>query len=151
MKDSGSFSVPKLAVRTRLISDHQEFYDPPRQQIFYDRNCKVLRNMKKKIILTFALCGLCVALVFAGARLYMLRNEPLYREVLNGEWFDFLTLCFWPSAFYLSVMQADEPVKTAIVVWSIAILANPVIYACFGWLVWRVFRRTANPSQSAPD
>jgi hypothetical protein len=107
--------------------------------------------MKKKIIVTFALFGLCVALVLAGARLYMLHNEPLYREVLYGEWFEPLTLIFWPSAFYLSVMQADEPAKTAIVVWSIAILANPVIYACFGWLIWRVFRRTANSSRSAPD
>ena|SRR2546422_8175677 len=94
--------------------------------------------MKKTVIVTFSLFGLFVAIVLAAVRLYMLHHEPLYRGVLYGAWFDTLTLILWPGSFYLTVMVAKEPAKTAFVVWSIAVLFNPVIYGFVGWFFWRV-------------
>ena len=95
-------------------------------------------NMKKTIIVTFSLFGLFVAILLAGVRLYMLYHEPRYRDVLYGGWFDTLTLIFWPRSFYLTVMVGKEPVKVAVVVWSVAVLFNALVYGLVGWVVWRV-------------
>ncbi len=96
--------------------------------------------MKKTLIVTFGLLGLFVAIVLAAIRLYMLYHEPQYRDVLYGAWFDTLTLILWPSSFYLTVMVSKEPPKVAVVVWSIAILLNPLIYGFVGWVVWRILK-----------
>jgi hypothetical protein len=57
-----------------------------------------------------------------------------------GKWFNAFTLILWPSAFYLTVLQAKEPITKVIVVWSIAILANALIYAFVGWIICRLRR-----------
>ena len=101
--------------------------------------------MKKTLIVTFALFGLFVAIMLAAIRLYMLRHEPQYLDALYGGWFDTLTLILWPGAFYLSIMVAEEPLKVAVVVWSIAILFNPLIYGFVGWVIWRI-SRVVNPA-----
>ena len=68
----------------------------------------------------------------------VLRHEPQYQDVLYGGWFDTLTIILWPGAFYLSIMVAKEPLKVTVVVWSIAILFNPIIYGFIGWVIWRL-------------
>jgi hypothetical protein len=95
--------------------------------------------MKKKFLVTFTLCGLGIALVLTAVRLYILRHDPLYFDG-DGAWFDTLSLILWPSVFYLSVLQDEEPAKTVFVVWSIAVLFNAIIYGAAGWLVWRFAR-----------
>ena len=89
-------------------------------------------SMKKKFVISFGLLGLLVAILLAGMRLYMLHHEPQFQDVMYGGWFDTVTLIFWPSAFYLSIMVAEEPIKVAAVVWSVAIFFNPIIYALVG-------------------
>ena len=96
--------------------------------------------MKRKFISSFGCVGLFVAVLLAGIRLYMLYHELQYWDVMYGGWFDTLTLILWPSSFYLTVLQSEEPAKVAFVVWSIAVLLNPAIYALVGWLVWRLLR-----------
>jgi hypothetical protein len=91
---------------------------------------------QKKMVVVFGACGLAVAILLAGIRIYMLHQ---YQDVV-GDWFNTLTLILWPSAFYLTVMQAKTPLAVAVVVWSVAILANALIYAFVGWIVWRVGR-----------
>jgi hypothetical protein len=102
--------------------------------------------MKKALIVTFGLLGLFVAILLAAIRLYMLRHGPQYRDVLYGGWFDTLTLILWPSSFYLTVMVGKEPPKVAVVVWSIAVLFNPLIYGFVGWVIWRI-SKVVNPAQ----
>ena len=96
--------------------------------------------MKKKFVLTFGLLGFVVALVLAGVRLYLLAHQPQYQEVLYGDWnwFDTVTMIFWPGSFYLSVMQSEEPLKVEVVVFSIAVLTNPILYGFIGWVFWRI-------------
>jgi hypothetical protein len=66
----------------------------------------------------------------AGIRIYVFSHQPQYQEFLSGDWnwFDTATMIFWPGAFFLRVMQGEEPVKVAIVVWGIAVLANPLLF-----------------------
>jgi hypothetical protein len=90
--------------------------------------------VKRKFISSFGCVGLFVAVLLAGTRLYMLYHEPQY--LYEQRWFDTLTLILWPSSFYLTVLQSEEPAKVAFVVWTIAVLLNPAIYALVGWLVW---------------
>lgn len=94
--------------------------------------------MKRKFLSSFGCVGLFVAVLLAGIRLYMLYHEPQY--LYAQRWFDTLTLILWPSSFYLTVLQSEEPAKVAFVVWTIAVLLNPAIYALIGWLVWRLLR-----------
>ena len=95
--------------------------------------------MKKKFVLRFGLLGLVVALTLAGIRLYALSHQPQYKEFLYGDWkFNAATLIFWPGAFYLSVLESEEPVKVAIVVWGVAVLTNPLLYGFIGWISWRI-------------
>jgi hypothetical protein len=79
----------------------------------------------------------------------MLHHEPLYRDVLYGGWFDTITLILWPSSFYLTIMVGKEPAKVVFVVWSIAVLLNPAIYALVGWLAWRLSRAVNQPGDRA--
>jgi|SRR5277367_3064433 hypothetical protein len=101
--------------------------------------------MKKKLIMTFSLFGLFVAVVLAAIRIYMLLHEPEYSDALYSEWFTILTLVLWPSAFYLSILMEKEPMKVVITVWSVAILFNPLIYGIIGWAVWRI-SKFVNPT-----
>ena len=94
--------------------------------------------MKKKIITTFSLVGLFVAIILAAIRIYMLRHEQEYGDALYSGWFTTLTLLFWPGAFYLSILMQEEPIKVVVKVWTIAILFNPLIYGIIGWTVWRI-------------
>jgi MFS family permease len=95
--------------------------------------------MKKKFLVTLALCGLGIALVLAAVRLYIPDHDPLYFYG-DGEWFNTLSLILWPSVFYLAILQYEDPAKVVFVVWSIAILFNAIIYGAVGWLVWRFAR-----------
>jgi len=97
----------------------------------------------KKTVVGFGACGLAVAILLAAIRIYMFYQ---YQDVVygDGDWFNTFTLILWPSAFYLTVMQAKEPITVAIVVWSIAVFSNALIYAFVGWIVWRV-RRLLQP------
>jgi hypothetical protein len=88
--------------------------------------------MKKTFLGTFSLFGLFVAILLGGSRLWMLHHEPLYRDVLYGGWFDTITLILWPSSFCLAIMVGKEPAKVVFVVWSIAVMLNPAIYALVG-------------------
>jgi hypothetical protein len=90
---------------------------------------------QKRTVLIFGAFGLAVAVLLAGIRIYLLYQ---YQDVVD--WFNTLTLIVWPSAFYLTVMQAKAPPTVAAVVWSVAIFANALIYAFVGWIVWRVGR-----------
>jgi hypothetical protein len=94
---------------------------------------------QKKIIVIFGACGLAIAILLAVIRIYLLSQYP---DVVygDGEWFDTFTLILWPGAFYLTVMQAKEPITKVVAVCSIAILANALIYAFVGWIVWRAGR-----------
>jgi hypothetical protein len=84
--------------------------------------------------------GLFIAVSFAAVRLYTLGRLSQYEGVLYGGWFDTMTLIFWPSSFYLTVLVSKEPVERAIIVWSIAILPNVPIYGVAGWVMWRLSR-----------
>jgi hypothetical protein len=95
--------------------------------------------MKKKFVVTFALIGLCVALVLAAVRLYILHHEPLYFYG-DGAWFNTLSLILWPSVAYLALVQYEDPAKVAFVMWSVAVLFNAIIYGAVGWLMWRFAR-----------
>jgi|ERR1700722_11618263 hypothetical protein len=95
-------------------------------------------HVKKRLITTFALVGLFVAVVLAAIRIYMLRHAPEYDDVLYGGWFDTVTLVLWPSALYLSILMEKEPAKVVVTVLGIAIAFNPLIYAAGGWLIWRI-------------
>jgi hypothetical protein len=72
------------------------------------------------------------------------RNSHLHALSTSGCWlwglFDTLTLILWPSAFYLTVLQAKEPITVTVAVWALAIFFNALIYACVGWTVWCVSR-----------
>ena len=96
--------------------------------------------MKKKFLISFALCGLGVAILLAAARIYMLHNASPHDDVLNEGWFDILTLILWPSAIYLGILKSAEPAKVVFVVYSIAVSSNAIIYGGVGWLVWRFAR-----------
>jgi hypothetical protein len=89
-------------------------------------------STKKKLIGTFSLFGLLVAIILGGARLYMLHHEPLYRDVLYGGRFDTITLILWPSSFLSGGHGGEGTRKVAFAVWSIAVLSNPPIYALLG-------------------
>jgi hypothetical protein len=91
---------------------------------------------QRKTIVAFGVCGLTIAILLAAIRLYLLYR---YRGEVE-DWFNSLTLIFWPGAFYLTVMQARAPVTVALVVWSVAIFANTLVYAFVGWIAWRVSR-----------
>jgi len=91
---------------------------------------------QRKTIVAFGVCGLTIAIVLAAIRLSLLYR---YRGDVE-DWFNSLTLIFWPGAFYLTVMQAKAPATLALVVWSVAIFANALIYAFVGWIVWRLSR-----------
>jgi hypothetical protein len=95
---------------------------------------------KRRLVVTCSVLGLFIAVSFAAARLYMLSRAPLYESALYGGWFDTMTLIFWPSSFYLTVMVGKATVGRAIIVWSIAILFNAPIYGGVGWLIWRLSR-----------
>jgi hypothetical protein len=43
-------------------------------------------------------------------------------------------------------MAGKEPVKVAVVVWSVAVVFNALIYGLVGWVVWRV-SKGVNPTQ----
>ena len=75
----------------------------------------------------------------------MLRHERQYLDALYGGWFDTLTLILWPGAFYVTVMVAEEPIKVAAFVWSIAVLLNPLICGFAGWVIWRI-SKMVNPA-----
>jgi hypothetical protein len=92
--------------------------------------------VKKTLVLTSGAIGLTVAFLLAGIRIYMLYE---YQGVVE-DWFNTFTLILWPGAFYLTVMQAKAPPTVAVVVWSVAIFANVLIYAFVGWIIWRVGR-----------
>ena len=100
--------------------------------------------VKKRLIVTFALVGLFVAIILAAIRIYMLMHESEYGDAMYGGWFDIVTLVLWPSAFYLSILMEKESASVVIKVWTIAILFNPLIYAAVGWLIWRI-AKLANP------
>lgn len=91
---------------------------------------------QRKTIVAFGVCGLTIAILLGAIRLYLLHR---YRGDVE-DWFNSLTLIFWPGAFYLTVMQAKAPATVALVVWSVAIFANALIYAFVGGIVWRVSR-----------
>ena len=95
-------------------------------------------SVKKTLIVTFGLIGFFVAILLAAIRLYMLRHQAQYLDVIYGGWFDTLTLIFWPSSFYLTILVDKEPPKTVAAVLGIAILFNPLIYGFVGWVVWRI-------------
>jgi len=95
-----------------------------------------MQMTQKKIVVVFGACGLAVAFLLAGIRIYMLYQ---YQDVV-GDWFNTLTLILWPSAFYLTVMQEKAPPTVVVVVWSVAIFANALIYAFVGWIAWRLGR-----------
>jgi hypothetical protein len=97
--------------------------------------------VKRKVLFSFGCVGLFISVLLAGIRLYMLHHEPQYQDVMYGGWFDTLTLILWPSSLYLTVLQSEEPAKVAFVVWSVAVLLNPAIYALVGWVVWRLLLR----------
>jgi hypothetical protein len=100
--------------------------------------------VKKRLIVTFALVGLFVAIILAAIRIYMRMHESEYGDAIYGGWFDIVTLVLWPSAFYLSILMEKESASVVIKVWTIAILFNPLIYAAVGWLIWRI-AKLANP------
>jgi hypothetical protein len=100
--------------------------------------------MKKKIVLGFGALGLFMALVLGAMRLFMLYHEAQYSDVLYGASFTYTTLLFWPGSFYLMVLQGEEPPLVGVVVWTIAILVNPAIYAFVGWLISKAIGATKN-------
>jgi cobalamin synthase len=63
---------------------------------------------QKRTVLIFGAFGLAVAVLLAGIRIYLLYQ---YQDVVD--WFNTLTLIVWPSAFYLTVMQAKAPPTVA--------------------------------------
>jgi len=91
-----------------------------------------------QILISFCCAGFFIAVLLAGIRLYMLYHEPQYQHVMYGGWFDTLTLILWPRRFLLTLLQSEGPAKVAFVVWSVAVLFNPVIYAAVGWLLWQL-------------
>ena len=91
---------------------------------------------KKRIITTFALIGLLVAVILAAIRIYLLHDQTHYLDLYGG-WFDIVTLVLWPSSFYLSILIQPEPATVVVVVWSISIFFNALIYAAVGWLLCR--------------
>ena len=95
--------------------------------------------MKKKFIVTFALCGAGIALVIGTVRLYLFYTDPL-SDVLNSDAFFILTLILWPGSFYLGILKDAEPLKEVLFVFVVAILFNAAVYAGFGWLAWRFAR-----------
>jgi hypothetical protein len=101
---------------------------------------KKTANMNKKVLVTCALCGLGMALVFTVPRIFLLHYAPSFFDSEGGDWFNMITLIFWPGVFNLTVLQDKEPVKVVFVVWTIAVLLNGVIYGVVGWLLWQVGR-----------
>jgi hypothetical protein len=95
--------------------------------------------MKKKFLVTFALCGLGIAMVLAAVRLYMFYTDPL-SDALNEGGFIVFTLVLWPGAFYLGILKDAEPAKQIFFVYGVAVLLNGAIYGAVGWLVWRFAR-----------
>jgi hypothetical protein len=96
--------------------------------------------MTWKFIRGFSLVGLAVAIVLAAIRIYMLSEWPSYLYQPGSEWFDIVMLALWPGAFYLTVLQDKEPLRTVAVVYTIAIVLNPLIYGAAGWLVCSALR-----------
>jgi hypothetical protein len=94
--------------------------------------------MRRQFISTFAFVGLIVAVLFAAVRLYLIHNPAADQNLIYGGWFDSVTLILWPPSFYLTILMKKEPLSTQFIVWSIAILANPILYALLGWLAWRI-------------
>jgi hypothetical protein len=94
---------------------------------------------QKKIVVIFGACGLIVAILLGVIRIYLLYQYP---DVVygNGEWFNTFTLILWPGAFYLTILQAKEPITKVVIVFSIAIAANALIYVFVGWIVLRARR-----------
>lgn len=95
--------------------------------------------MKKKFVVTFALCGMSVALILAAIRLYLFCTDPS-SDAMNEGPFIIFTFILWPGAFYLGILQDAEPAKEIFFVYSVAVLLNAAIYAGFGWLAWRFAR-----------
>lgn len=77
--------------------------------------------MKKKFIVTFALCGAGIALVIGTVRLYLFYTDPL-SDVLNSDAFFILTLILWPGSFYLGILKDAEPLKEVLFVFVVAVL-----------------------------
>ena len=102
--------------------------------------------MKKKFIVTFALCGAGIALVLGLVRLYLFYTDPS-SDVLNSEAFFLVTLILWPGSFYLGILKHAEPLKEVLFVFGMALLFNTAIYAGFGWLAWRfaIFMELVRP------
>jgi hypothetical protein len=94
--------------------------------------------MKKKIVIGFASFGLFMAIVLAAVRLFMIYHAAEYGNVLYGEFFTYFTLSLWPDSFYLTILQAKEPVQTFVVVWIVAIVLNAVLYGIVGWVFLKV-------------
>jgi hypothetical protein len=94
--------------------------------------------MKKKIVIGFASFGFFMAIVLAAVRLFMLYHAAEYGDVLYGQFFTYFTLALWPGSFYLTILQAKEPVQTVVVVWIVAIVFNAVWYGFVGWVFSKV-------------
>src|ERR1700689_2284775 len=94
--------------------------------------------MKKRIVIGFGAFGLFMAIVLAAVRIFMLYHAAEYGDVLYGQFFTYFTLALWPGSFYLTVMQAKQPVQTAVVVWIVAIVLNAVLYGFVGWMFSKV-------------
>ncbi len=125
----------------RLLAHRNQFQRrrARRRRKSYAKYTGVQRVVKKKFVLTFALCGLAIALVLAAVRLYILHHDPMYFYG-EGEWFNSLSLILWPSVFYLALVEYEDPAKVVFVMWSVAIAFNAVIYGAVGWLVCRIAR-----------
>ena len=94
--------------------------------------------MKKKIVIGFSAFGMFMAIVLAAVRIFMLYHAAEYGDVLYGEFFTYFTLAIWPGSFYLTILQAKQPVQTAVVVWIVAIVLNGVLYGFVGWVFSKV-------------
>jgi hypothetical protein len=94
--------------------------------------------VKRKFVLAFGSVGIIVAVLLGAVRLCILHYSP---ESLHGGefgWLDTLTLTLWPSAFYLTVLQAKEHTGAQVIVWGLAIVFNAPIYGLVGWFAWRL-------------
>jgi|ERR1035438_372843 hypothetical protein len=97
-------------------------------------------SSETQIVIQLLLCWLFHCRPACGNSAVHAYHEPPVSARNVWGWFDTLTFILWPGAFYLTLLQSEEPAKVAFVVWSIAVLFNPVIYAAVGWLVWQLGR-----------
>ena len=71
---------------------------------------------KRKSLLGLDYLSLFMAIVLAAVRLFMIYHAADYSDVLDGDFFTYFTLALWPGSFYLTILQAEEPVQRVVVV-----------------------------------